>query len=168
MDEGAGERELLPHAPGEALAALAPAPPEAEAFEQTLGRALGRSGLDRPQSGDELEIFERVELVVEHRLVGQPGDDALGLDRILARVDAEDADVAAVGLKKAGDHAQGRRLPGAVGSEQGVEFTRRHPEIQPVHRGPGKTLPERAEFEGGDAFNGHLGSRRSAHATGGA
>ena len=48
-----------------------------------------RRRLDAPETGDELEIFQRRELVVDHRLVRHPGHDALGGDRIVERVDAE-------------------------------------------------------------------------------
>jgi len=61
--------------------------PEAERLEQRL-RAFRRAArLDAPKPCDEFEIFERVELVIELRLVRQPGDDPLGRNRLAARVD---------------------------------------------------------------------------------
>ena len=55
-------------------------------------RACARRGRDAPEAGDEFQIFDRVELVVELRLVGQPRHQPLGLDGMAPRVDAEHAD----------------------------------------------------------------------------
>ena len=60
-----------------------------------------RAALDAPQAGDELEVLERRELVVEHGLVGQPRRDALGGDRIGQRIDAEDLDAAGIRRQQA-------------------------------------------------------------------
>ncbi len=79
--------------------------PKTETFEQVFRQPLGATRLDRPEAGDEFEIFERVELVVQHRLVGEPGDDSLGLDGETAGVDSEDLDVAFVGRQKPRDQA---------------------------------------------------------------
>ena len=106
VDQRAGERHLLPHALGEALAALVRVRREPEPADQVVGALLGHRRLDAPEAGDEFEIFERRELVVDHRLVGDPGHDPLGLDRIGERVDAEHRDRAGVGLEQARDHAQ--------------------------------------------------------------
>ena len=59
---------------------------------RSSARGCGDGGRHRPQAGDEFEIFQRIELVVEHRLVRQPGDDALGRHRIAPGVDAEHLD----------------------------------------------------------------------------
>ena len=97
VDQRAGERHLLPHALGEALAALVRVRRKPEPVDQLVGARLGERRLDAPEAGDEFEIFERRQLVVDHRLVGHPGHDALGRDRIGERVDAEHRDRARVG-----------------------------------------------------------------------
>jgi hypothetical protein len=81
-----------------------------------------RSSINAPKAGDELQVFQRIELVVDHRLVRHPGHDALGRYRILERVDAADRDRAGVRLQQSGNHAQGGRLAGAVGAEQGIKL----------------------------------------------
>src|SRR5690242_21214869 len=60
-------------------------PPRSTLFPYTT---LFRS-VDAPQAGNEFEIFERRQLVVDHRLVGDPGHQPLGGDRLGERVDAE-------------------------------------------------------------------------------
>ena len=70
---------------------------EAEPADQLVGARFGERRLDAPEAGDEFEIFERRQLVVDHRLVRHPGHDPLGLDRIGERVDAEHRDRARVG-----------------------------------------------------------------------
>ena len=65
-----------------------------ERLQQRL-RAFRRAArLDAPKPCDEFEIFERVELAIELRLVRQPGDDPLGRDRLAARVDPKNVDFA--------------------------------------------------------------------------
>ena len=66
-------------------------------MEQPLGFLRRDVRVHPPQPGDEGEIFERAELVVEHRLVGQPRGDRLGGERVGARVDPENLDAAGVG-----------------------------------------------------------------------
>ena len=147
VHQRAGERDLLLHPTRKTLAALAPVLPEAERLEQRL-RAFRRAArLDAPQPCDEFEIFERVELVIEQRLVRQPGDDPLGRDRLAARVDPKNVDFAAVGGQEAGDHAQSRRFARPVGAEQGVEFARAHGKVETIDRRPGEALGQRTQHE---------------------
>ena len=82
-------------------------------------------GIDAPEAGDESEIFQRRQLVVDHRLVGNPGHDLLGGDRVIQRIDPEYRYRSGVGPQQAGHHAQGRGLAGAVRPEQRIEFARR-------------------------------------------
>ena len=89
---------------------------------QELQRArLGDVGIDAPQAGHEGEVFERRELVVDHRLIRDPRRHALGGDRIGERIDPENRDRAGVGFEQADHHLQGRGLAGAVGAEQCVD-----------------------------------------------
>ena len=122
VDEGAGERDLLQHALGEAAAALMRVRGEAEPFDQLGGAGLRLPRVDLPEAGDEFEIFVGGEPVIDHRLVGNPGDDRFGGQRVLAGVDAEHRDRPGFRLQEARDHAQDGGLAGAVGSEQGVEL----------------------------------------------
>jgi hypothetical protein len=45
-----------------------------------------------------IEVFERRQPVIDHRLVRHPGHDLLGRDRIGEHIDAEHRDAAAVRL----------------------------------------------------------------------
>ena len=121
---------------------------EPEPVEQFAGARLGELRLDAPEAGDEFQIFLGRELVVGHRLVGNPGGETLGGDRIGERVDAGDADRARVGTQEPGDHAQGRGLAGAVGAEQRVELAGAHGEIEAVDRRAVEAFGEPADFEG--------------------
>ena len=111
------------------------------------GARFGRARLDAPEPGDEFEIFERRQLVVDHRLVGQPGGDLLGGDRIGERVDAVDADRAGVGPQQPDHHAQRRGLAGAVRPDQRVELAAIDGEVERVDRGPVETLAQPAQRE---------------------
>ena len=150
VDQGARERRLLLHAARKAFAAGVAVLPEAEPFEQFFGARISRGrGRNAPEAGDEFQIFERGQLVVEHRLVRQPGDDPLGRHRRGERVDAEDLDRARVRLDKARHHAQRRGLAGAVGAEQGVELAGPDGEVESVHGGPVEALAQAGETKRG-------------------
>ena len=140
VHQRAGQRHLLAHALGKSLAAFVQMRLEPERRQKRLRRGCGNRGIDAPEAGDEFEIFQRRQLVVDHRLVGDPGHDLLGGDGIGERIDAEDGDRAGVGPQQAGDHAQGRGLAGAVGAEQGVEFAGANGQIERVDRRAVKTL----------------------------
>ena len=134
MHERAGQRQLLTHSLGKLRATFIGMGSEAEPGEQLARPRLGELRVDPPQPGHEVEILHRRQLVVEHRLVRNPGHDALGADGIGQRVDAKDGDRSAVGRKEAGDHAHGGRLARAIGSEQTIEFAGGDAQIEPVHR----------------------------------
>ncbi len=82
VHQGAGESHLLAHALGKALAALVSVGIEAEPADQFARPRLGKFGGDAPQPSNEFEELEGGQLVVDHRLVGNPGDVPLGRDRI--------------------------------------------------------------------------------------
>jgi len=60
---------LLPHPAGEALAPLGPMRPQAEAFQQLPRPRRGLLGGHGLEAGDELQVFDRGELVIQQRLV---------------------------------------------------------------------------------------------------
>jgi hypothetical protein len=113
---------------------------KAKRCEQIARGWLCDRGLDAPKPGDEFEIFQRGQLVVDHRLVRYPRRDLLRGDRVVERVDPEYRDRAGVGPQQTCDHPQGRRFAGAVRPEQGIEFARADGEIKRVDRGAVKTL----------------------------
>ena len=102
--------------------------------------SFGGFGIDAPETGDEFEIFQRRQLVINHRLVGHPRHCLLGGDGVGERVDAEHGDGAGVGPQQARHHAQGRGLAGPVGAEQCVEFRAADGKIERIDRRAVKTL----------------------------
>ena len=94
----AGQRHFLPHAFGEAFAALMRMGRQTEPFNQLGRAALGRFRVDAPQAGDEFEIFEWRQLVVDHRLVGKPRRNLFRRDRVSQRIDPIDRDRAGIRL----------------------------------------------------------------------
>ena len=120
---------------------------EPEPVHQFARPRLGEFRIEAPQAGDEFEIFVGRELVVDHRLVRDPRDDALGLDRIAQRIDAADADRAGIGRQEARHHAQRRGLAGAVRAEQRVELALPHTKIETGDRRPVERFAKAANVE---------------------
>ncbi len=140
VHQRAGKRHLLAHALGETFAAFVPVRLEPERAQEFLGDRLRNGRRDAPEAGDEFEIFERSELVIDHGLVGDPRHHLLGRNRILERIDAEDRDAAVVGPQQACNHAQSGGLAGTVGADQRIEFTGMDGEIEAIDRQTVKTL----------------------------
>ena len=113
---------------------------------------FGLARVDAPEAGDEFEIFERRQLVVDHRLVGDPRHHPLGRNRIGEGIDAEHGDRPGVRAQQADDHAQRRGLAGAVRPEQRVELAVAHGEVE--------TVDCRAVVEGFCADRGFRGAGR--------
>lgn len=105
-----------------------------------MRRSFGGARIATPQAGDEGEIFQRRQLVIDHRLVGHPGDELLGGHRVAQRIDAQNMDRPRVGAQQASDHAQRCRLAGAIRAEQRIEFAGTDGEIETVHRQAVETL----------------------------
>ncbi len=134
------KRDLLAHALGKSLAALVQMRLQTERDQEIVCGASGDRRIDAPKPGDEFEIFQRRQLVVDHGFVGDPGHHLLGGDRIAERVDAEHRDRTDIGTREAGHHAQRRGLAGAVGPDQRVELAWLDREIERVDRKAVKTL----------------------------
>jgi hypothetical protein len=142
-----GERHLLAHALGKALAALIGMAGEIEPIEQFLRAHLRQRRLDAPQPGDEFQIFLRRELVVDHRLIGNPRHHPLRRHRIGECIDAGDMDRAGVRPHQSRDHAQRRGLAGAVRAEQRIEPAGTHGEVETVDRRALEAFHQAADFE---------------------
>jgi len=145
VDERTGQRHLLAHAAREALATLVLVRPETKPVGKLAGGLAGGHRIDAPKTGDELEIFERRQLVVDHRLVGNPRHLALGGDRVGERVDAENIDRAGIGAEQADDHAQRRGLAGAVRPDESVELAGADRKVEVIDGGTIESLAEPAE-----------------------
>ena len=68
--------------------------PEAKALKQLLRIAPRGDRVDRPETGDELELLHRVELAVNDGIVREVGERRLGPARLGDDVDAADLDAA--------------------------------------------------------------------------
>ena len=78
-----------------------------------------------PQAGDELEILERGQAIVDHRLVRHPGDDRLGGDRVARRVDAADGDRARILAQQLIQFGEIKRgLLGIKGTEMSADIAK--------------------------------------------
>ena len=147
VHERAGKGHLLPHALGKSLATLMRMRLEAQPAYQ-LARASLRCGwFYAPESRNEFKIFVGRELVVDHRLVRQPGRDLLGAHRVREGVDAVDADRTCIG-EAADDHPKGRGLAGAIWTDQSIELAAIDGQIELVDGEAVKPLADAAELKG--------------------
>jgi hypothetical protein len=76
------------------------------------------AAVDAPDIADELQKPPGRHLPVEGAFLGHVPQGAAHLDRLGPDVETPDGCRAAVGLDEAGKHAQGCRLPGAVGADK--------------------------------------------------
>ena len=135
MNQRARDDELLPHAVAVRLGELVLPGRQVEQLEQLVHAALDGRALLAVQRRDEAQELGAGELVVDERAVGDEAHPRLRLARLPLQVVAADLDHAARRLEDAGDHAQRRRLAGAVGAEEAEQLARRHLEIDAVDGG---------------------------------
>jgi hypothetical protein len=148
MHEGAGDDQLLPHPVAVALDELVAPFLEVEQRQQLARSALHRRALVAIEARHEAQELHRGELLVDERPVGNEAQRRLGGRWILGDVDTGDAHPAAARPQDAGDHAERRGLPGAVGPEKAKELPTRHREVDRVHgRKAAVTLGESDEFD---------------------
>jgi hypothetical protein len=149
VHQGTGEGDLLQHALGKAAAEFVGVRAKAEPIDQFVGGAFGAVRLHLPETGDEFEIFERGQAIIDHGFVGNPGHEALGGDGIGQGIDAENGNGAAVGFEKTRDHTQNGGLAGAVGAEQGIEFARLDRQVDALDHRAVERLGETGNGKGG-------------------
>ena len=133
VDERASQRQFLLHAARKAFAAAVALVPKGQALQQGFGARFGSGGRHLPQAGDKGQILERCQLIIEQGLVGQPGDQALGSNRIGQRIHPEHADIPGVRAGEARNHPERCRLAGAIGAQQRIDLPGRHDEIEAIH-----------------------------------
>ena len=134
VHERARERDLLAHALGKSFASLVQMRLQPQRNQQAMRRRFGDGGIDTPEAGDEFKIFQRGQLVVDHRFIRDPCRHLLGGDGIAERVDAEYRDRSGIGLQQASHHPQRRGLAGAVGADQRIELAGANGEIERIDR----------------------------------
>ena len=116
---------------------------EADHLEQFVGAAPARAAVEPEELAVVVERLGRVEEPVEVGLLGQVSD--LALHRDVARVAAEDHQLAARLVQQAEDHLDGGRLARAVRPEQSEDLVPVDVEVDAVHGARGVAHPEVAE-----------------------
>jgi len=148
VDQRACQGHLLEHALGKAAAEIVGVRAQSQPVDQLVRAPFGQRAFDLPEPGDEFEVFERGQAIVDHRLIGDPCGDALGRDRIAPRVDAEDENLAGIGLHESRHHAQDRGLAGPVRAEQRIELACRDGQREIGYDGAVEGLAETGDGEG--------------------
>ncbi len=156
VHEAARERELLLHAAGElareAVLELAQAAERVEALETGGPLAPGHP----VQVGVEVQVLPHGQVLVEAEPLGHVGDARLDALGVLRHVDPRQARRAPGGREHAGEHAQRRRLSGAVGADDAEELAGGDVEGQMID---GREVAEAP----GEPFEGDRGSGGAAH-----
>jgi hypothetical protein len=135
MNQCARDDELLPHAMAVRLGELVLPGREVEEPEQFVHPPLDDRALLAVERRDEAQELRAGELVVDKRAIGNESHPRLCLARLPLKIVAADLYHATCWLEDAGDHAQRRRLPGAVGPEEAEQFAGRHLEIDAIDGG---------------------------------
>ena len=118
VDQADGDVEPAPLAAGQRLGLPLPQPVEVELAEQLLA-ALGRLGRAHPvQPGVVDDLLAGPGVGVGGAALRDVADPAAHADRVGDQVAAGDRGGAGGGLEQRGQHAQRRRLAGAVGAEE--------------------------------------------------
>src|SRR4051794_23539604 len=126
MHKGARDDELLAHAMAVALDELVTPFLEVKQREQLSPTVLDLLSLLVVKSGDEAKKLRAGQLLIYERAVGDEPELALRRNRLRNDVDATDFDGAAARTQNPRNHAQRRRLSGAVGAEKAEQLTARH------------------------------------------
>src|SRR6185295_713366 len=132
MQRGRGQRQALALAAAHAAGALRAQLAQPVSFQLRLDARL-ESGAETVQAADELQVFFDGEVVPQReflRHVTEPPANRLG---VVDDAQAEDFGVSVARREQAAQHAQRRRLAGAVGAEEAVDASGRYVEIDVIH-----------------------------------
>ena len=133
-DEARAEVELAPHTAG-----IGPDQPVGGLRETELGQDADRIGPGVPpalaeQPGDHLQVLPPGHRRLHGGVLARKADQAADDPRLLPDVVARHPELAAVGLHQGRHRPDERRLPGAVGTEDGKDLARFGDEVEPVQR----------------------------------
>src|SRR5213594_4207218 len=143
VHEGAREREPLPIAAGELARELARVPAEVAEAQHLLDACRAVGAGDHVDARIEHEVLLDRQVVVQREALRHVADGRLDTLRIAAQIDAQHAPLALRRLEDPTQHAERRRLPGAVGSEEAVQLAASDAEVETVHRNdPAEALRE--------------------------
>jgi hypothetical protein len=132
VDQGAGQRQLLLHAAGEAVRETAAERRQAQAVQQLV--APRPPVVDAVDGGEEGDVLVDREIAVEREALGQVADPAAELGASPDGVDAAGAHRPAVRRQQSEDDAQGGRLAGAVRADQAEHLAALDAEADVVDR----------------------------------
>src|SRR5581483_12100298 len=136
VDERAGQRDLLTHAPRVAL--LLQLKQAQQVFDALAAVGVG----DGVEVGHELEVFAPGQLFVKEGVIGDVAEDAFRLERLPLDVVAADSGGAGGRVEQTAEHLDGGGLAGAVGAEEAEKLALAHLQVHVIHR------RERAELLG--------------------
>ena len=146
VDEAAGQQQAAAHPAGELVDGVFAAVAQPRQVERRVDR--GGDVLDPVEAGEDREVVLDGDVDVE---VVELGDDAHHRPRRLRfarQLVVEDAQLAGVGDRLAGEQPHRRRLAGAVGAEQAEADPLGHVELEPVDRRDlAEALYDSAEFD---------------------
>ena len=91
-----------------------------------LEQLVDARGVDPVQARVEAQVLARAEVAVEQRLVAEQADAAAHGPALAGQLVPEHARAAGVRAQERGQHAQQRRLAGAVGAEDDERRAGRH------------------------------------------
>ena len=116
------------------------------------------------ETADELHVLAGGEIGVERHVLGHVADARLGRERALGDLEVADVHAARVALQEPAHHADRRRLPGAVRSEQPVGLAARDREAHVVDRDPVAESAREVLAAQDNVHRDHPGSRASRRA----
>ena len=132
-DQRAGDLEPAPLAAAEALDRAVEEAVEAQRRRELADSLRGHGAIDAPEAGVDVEVAQPAERAVHHRVLE---DDAARLarrERFTRDVEARDARASGARHDRRRQHADRRRLAGAVGAEQAEDLARGDGEVDALH-----------------------------------
>ena len=132
VQERPGEREALLHPAAEAAHAVVATVGKAEGFEQARDLVVQPPACHTVETAEECEVLGGTEALVQGGRLGQDACPAANADAVDRRVHPEHLDLAGVTAKHAVEQPDGRRLAGAVVTEQAERLARADLEREPV------------------------------------
>ena len=158
VDERGGQVEPPAHAARVGASRPVGGVAEAEPLEQLVGPGPDDAPGQVREPADEAQVLAAGQVLVDRGVLAGEADALANGLGVAGHVDAEHLGPAVVGLEDGGEDAHGRRLAGAVGSEQAEHRAGRHGEVDAGQRLDGaEALGEALDPDGGGGGRGHGG-----------
>jgi hypothetical protein len=134
VHQSRGDVEPPQHAAREVLDGLLRTVGETHPLQHAIDARVQVGSRQPVQLAKEPQIVARRELRVERDLLGHDPEHAPGVDGPIRDVDPVEPRLSGIRLHQAAQNADRRRLAGAVGPEQAIDFSRGDPERDPFER----------------------------------